>query len=82
MIALGLKGLQVEKTAKQILDAINRLDGDFTKVRESFDVLGSHLENAKKKYDESDKRLQHVEERFANITNATIGNEHQQTLLQ
>ena len=80
VIALGLKGLQVEKTAKQILDAINRLDGDFSKVRESFDILGSHLENAKKKYDESDKRLQHVEERFSNITTATISTEQSNLL--
>ncbi|MBM4165773.1 MAG: DNA recombination protein RmuC [Ignavibacteria bacterium] len=72
VIALGLKGMKVEKTAKQILDSIHRLGNDFEKVRETFDILGSHLENARKKYDESDKKLKYVEERFSGITSVSL----------
>jgi len=72
VIALGLKGLQVEKTAKQILDNIHRLGGEFSKVREVFDVLGSHLDNARKKYDETDKKIRSVEERLNGLTSFAL----------
>ena len=81
VIALGLKGLQIEKAAQQILNNIDRLGGDFGKVREVFDVLGSHLDNARKKYDESDKKLRHVEERLSSITTNVIGESVSQTNL-
>jgi len=68
VIALGLRGLSIEESAREILSALGRLQGDVTRVREVFDTLGTHLENARKKYEEADKRLSNFEGRLENIT--------------
>jgi DNA recombination protein RmuC len=67
VIVLGLRGLQIEKSAKEIINNLSRLQGEIGKVRDSFDILGSHLDNARKKYDEADKKLTHFEDRLENI---------------
>lgn len=54
-IALGLRGLQIEEQAQEILGYLGRLEGDFRRFHEAFNVLGTHLENARKKYEETDK---------------------------
>ena len=74
VIALGLKGFYIEQSAKDILNALGRLQGDITRVREAFDVLGGHLENARKKYDEAEKRLTTFEGRLENVSPAQIPN--------
>lgn len=57
VIALGLKGLRVGERAREIMDMLGRLQGDVDKVRTAFEVLGTHLENARKKYEETEKHL-------------------------
>lgn len=68
VIALGLKGFYIEQSARDILNALGRLQGDIGKVRDAFDTLGSHLDNARKKYDEAEKRLSAFEGRLENVT--------------
>ena len=80
VIVLGLKGLQIEKNAKDIINNLSRLQGEIGKVRDSFDILGSHLDNARKKYEEADKKLTHFEDRLENITNKSL-TEGEQKLL-
>jgi DNA recombination protein RmuC len=70
VIALGLKGFVIEQSARDILNALGRLQGDITRVREAFDTLGGHLENARKKYDEAEKRLSSFEGRLISVTPA------------
>jgi DNA recombination protein RmuC len=78
VIALGLRGLQIEQSARDIFNALERLQGDIVRVRESFDVLGTHLDNARKKYDEADKRFGHFEERLTSVTERPqLENKHQ-----
>lgn len=67
VIALGLKGFHIEQGAKDILDSLGRLQGDINRVREVFDILGTHLDNARKKYEEADKRLSTFEGRLENV---------------
>lgn len=61
VIVQGLKGLQIEKSAREIFQRITRLQGDLTRFKKDFEVLGTHLVHAKTKYDDADKRL----DRFA-----------------
>jgi DNA recombination protein RmuC len=61
VIALGLRGLAIEKRAQEILGDLGQLQGDAARLRETFDVLGTHLENASKKYDDTDTRLARFE---------------------
>jgi DNA recombination protein RmuC len=61
VIILGLKGLRIEKSALSIFQALARLRGDLDRFTNDFQILGTHLSNAKSKFDDSEKRL----ERFA-----------------
>lgn len=64
-IALGLRGLQIEKNALQIIDHLSRLRGDFARFKEDFRLLGKHMANAKGSFDESEKRLARFEDKLA-----------------
>lgn len=64
VIVLGLKGLKIEKSALTILRNLNRLQGDLGRFRRDFGVLGTHLVNAKTKFEEADKRLDRFEDKL------------------
>lgn len=66
-VLMGLKGLQIEQSAKRIMDALVRLKGDFAKFGEDYDVLGSHLTNASNKFDESKRRMERIGQKIENI---------------
>jgi len=58
VIVLGLKGLRIEKSALSIFQALTRLQGDLSRFKSDFLTLGSHLSNAKTRFDEAEKRLE------------------------
>jgi len=57
VIVLGLKGMQIEKSALSIFQSLSRLTGDLGRFRDSFQKIGTHLGNANNKFDEAEKRL-------------------------
>ncbi len=57
VIALGLKGLQIEQHAQDVMAYCSGLAKDFDRFRAEFDTLGKHLGNAQTKYSEADRRL-------------------------
>ena len=57
MIVLGLRGLQIEQTAQDVMKNIAGLEVDFSRFRDDFEVVGKHLSNAQGKYAEAEKRL-------------------------
>jgi DNA recombination protein RmuC len=66
-ILLGLKGMQVEQRAQEILATLARLRGDFEKVQENFRVLGRHLSNAGNTYSEASKSLDKFDTKLTQI---------------
>ncbi|MCX5751700.1 MAG: DNA recombination protein RmuC [Candidatus Saganbacteria bacterium] len=56
-ILLGLRGMQVEEKAEEILKNLSRLGGDFGKVSEDFEKMGTHLKNLNASYENTEKRL-------------------------
>lgn len=56
-IALGLKGLQIETRAQEIMGYLSRLQGDFSRFAAEYRTLGGHLERARKKYEDAERRL-------------------------
>lgn len=56
-IALGLKGLQVEEKARQVVELLERLGQDFQRFRKDFETLGSHLSHAGSKYADLDRQV-------------------------
>ncbi len=69
VICLGLRGLKVEENAKLILKSLSALSIETDRFKEEFNILGSHLANARTKYDDAQKRLDKVAERLTGIQN-------------
>ena len=56
-IVFGLRGLRIEKQARAMIGAIDRLGREHERFADEFEVLGKHLGNAQKKYEDADKRF-------------------------
>ncbi len=57
VIVYGLKGMEIEKSARSIFQTLARLRGDLDRFKKDFQILGTHLGNARTKFDEAEKRL-------------------------
>ena len=66
-ILLGLRGMRIEERAQEILQNLTRLEGDFTRIREDFDKMGTHLKNLSSSYDSTDKRLGKFEDKLQSL---------------
>jgi DNA recombination protein RmuC len=60
-IVLGLRGLQLEESAQEVLQHLARLRRDTGLLRDAFDVLGRHLGHAHNKYDEVGRLVAQLE---------------------
>lgn len=61
VIVLGLRGLAIDRDAREIQARLMRLRGDVDRFRDAFDVVGKHLTNARNKFDEAASGLDRVE---------------------
>ena len=57
VVVLGLKGLQIEQHAHEVMAYCAQLQTDFGRFREQFDLVGKHLGNARERYVDAEKRL-------------------------
>ena len=57
VIILGLKGLHIESTAREILGHLARLRGDFEDFQDDYVTLGGHIRHATGKYDDAARKL-------------------------
>jgi DNA recombination protein RmuC len=61
-VALGLRGLQLERKAQEVWAILSSLTADVDRlIGEDFRVLGTHLKNAQGKYDDTRRRLERLE---------------------
>jgi DNA recombination protein RmuC len=67
VIVLGFKGLKIERSAKEILQGLERLSSELGKFSDTFATLGQQLSNAKNNFDKADKQLINLTERFKMI---------------
>ncbi len=63
-ILLGLRGMQVEKSAATILKNLERLRIDLDKFETDFELVGTHLTRARNAYEESVKRLDRFQDKL------------------
>ncbi len=63
-IVMGLKGLQIEESARQMYGHLKSLKGDLLRFKEDYDTLGTHLKNARNKYDEGSGKLVRFEDKL------------------
>ncbi len=70
VICLGLKGMEVERNAKEILANLNRLQQDLAKFSEDFRLVGAHINNAGQKYKDAERRLEKFQDKLTNSSSA------------
>ena len=61
VIALGLRGMQIEQHAHEVMGYVADLQRDFGRFSDDFDKIGTHLGHAQSKYHEAGKRLDRFE---------------------
>jgi DNA anti-recombination protein RmuC len=57
VIAFGLKGMEFEQNAHEVMAYVADLRNDFLKMRVDFELVGKHLSNAQTKYIDSERRF-------------------------
>jgi DNA recombination protein RmuC len=57
VILLGLRGMQIERDAQEVMAYCAQLGRDFQRFRGDFETVGKHLGHAQSKYAEADRRL-------------------------
>jgi DNA recombination protein RmuC len=57
VIALGMRGMQIEQRAQEVMAYVAELGNDFDRFAEDFETVGTHIGHAQKKYVEAEKRL-------------------------
>lgn len=79
-IALGLRGMQIEERAKDILADLSRLQTDFNKVTDSYEIMGKHLSSAMGRYEETSKlisrfgaKVEQIEDQVEDETPVAVG---------
>lgn len=66
-VLIGLRGLKIEEQAREILTHLGQLRNDFAKFAGDFSMIGTHLNNAKNRYDSSALRLNKFSNRLEQI---------------
>jgi DNA recombination protein RmuC len=69
-IILGLKGLEIEKNAQEIISALDRLRVDFGRFCRDFGLIRTHLRNAQTCYDSADTKLRRFEDKLTQVESA------------
>ena len=57
-ILFGLKGLEIERSAQEIISTLESLQGDLSRFKNDFNLIGTHLRNASRCYESADRKLQ------------------------
>jgi DNA recombination protein RmuC len=72
-VVLGLRGFEIEENARVIMQNLARLQGDFQRFREDFELVGKHLSNTRGKYEDAEKRLTRLTDKLGGISQAEGG---------
>ncbi len=72
-IAIGLKGMQIEKNAQLVRDQLAQLENSLAKFDDNFETLGTHLKNAANKYNDSHEALGRFRERLQGVAKLEDG---------
>jgi len=73
VIAMGLRGMQIEENAKNLSANLNGLRKQLDTFAEYFETIGTHLKNAQKTYAEADKRLDKASNTLDTLVSSSAG---------
>jgi DNA recombination protein RmuC len=68
-ILFGLKGLEIERSVQEIISALARLRGDFSRFKGDFHLIGTHLRNASRCYESADRKLEWFKDKLEQLEN-------------
>jgi len=71
VIAMGLRGMQIEENAKHLSANLNGLRKQLDTFTEYFEKIGTHLKNAQQSYTEADKRFDKASNTLDSLLNAS-----------
>jgi DNA recombination protein RmuC len=66
-VAIGLRGMELEKNAHEVLGRLAELEKQWEKVEGPFEILGNHLRNSQTKYEETSRALERFGTRLATL---------------
>jgi DNA recombination protein RmuC len=72
VIAMGLRGMQMEENAKRLLESLSGMEKQMEKFADKFATLGTHLKNAQQSYSESDKLFERTQNTLETMLGAGI----------
>jgi DNA anti-recombination protein RmuC len=68
-ILIVLRGMRIEERAQEILGNISQLEGDFIRVMDDFQKMGTHLKNLTASYDNTNKRIEKFSGKLESLEN-------------
>jgi DNA recombination protein RmuC len=71
VIAMGLRGMQIEENAKHLSSNLNGLRKQLDTFTEYFEKIGTHLKNAQQSYSEADKRFDKASNTLDSLVSAS-----------
>jgi DNA recombination protein RmuC len=66
-VALGLRGLEIESKAREVMDRIADLTRQWDRVQAPIETLGRHLSNAQKQYEETTRQFDRFGDRLLGV---------------
>jgi DNA recombination protein RmuC len=72
VIALGLRGMQMEENAKRILESLSGMEKQLEKFSDKFGTLGTHLKNAQQSYSDSEKLFERANNTLETMLGAGV----------
>jgi DNA recombination protein RmuC len=72
VIVLGLKGMQIEQRAHEVMAYVAQLEQDFGRFRDDFGLIGKHLGHAQSKYSEAERRLDRFETKLERAAESEV----------
>jgi DNA recombination protein RmuC len=72
VIVLGLKGMQIEQRAQEVMAYVSQLEQDFGRFRDDFDLVGKHLGHAQSKYSDAGRRLDRFETKLERAADSEL----------
>jgi DNA recombination protein RmuC len=72
VIVLGLRGLTIERRAREIMDRLGGIRSGLSHFGESFEVAARHLSNAQRQTEEAARRLARLDAAIANLAEGGV----------
>jgi DNA recombination protein RmuC len=67
-LAIGFRGLNISRQARQLEETLRALQGDFTQFRDHYTTLGRHVRNAFQKFQETETDVEQFGRRLSTLS--------------